>query len=216
MSMLNAAMPTPEVGETVATYTKYEGAQRAVSKLIENKVPAAEIAIVGRSLRSIEKVTGTLGWARAARQGALNGIMIGLLFAAFAVIWSPDLAMPMIGGILLIGVGFGMAFRLLSYSIVRRRRDYASIMAVSADRYEVTVMSAHVAEARRLLGTTQPRTQVVQPPTDEPPKYGIRLSDQQAARPAETTEEPATSEAPADRPADSEAPSGDSEAQSRD
>lgn len=216
MSMLNAAMPTPEVGETVATYTKYEGAQKAVSTLIAQDVPARDIAIVGQALRTVEKVTGKLGWARAAWQGALNGIMIGLLFAAFAVIWSPDLAMPMIGGILLIGVGFGMAFRLLSYSIVRRRRDYASIMAVSADRYEVTVMSAHVAEARRLLGTTQPRTQVVQPPTDEPPKYGIRLSDQQAARPAETTGEPATSETPADRSVDSDAPSGGSEAQSRD
>ncbi|GGD36421.1 hypothetical protein GCM10010915_16330 [Microbacterium faecale] len=215
MSMLNAAMPTPEVGETVATYTKYEGAQKAVSTLIAQDVPARDIAIVGQALRTVEKVTGKLGWARAAWQGALNGIMIGLLFAAFAVIWSPDLAMPMIGGILLIGVGFGMAFRLLSYSIVRRRRDYASIMAVSADRYEVTVMSAHVAEARRLLGTTQPRTQVVQPPTDEPPKYGIRLSDQQAARPAETTE-PAAPETSADRPADGRASSGDSEAQSRD
>lgn len=222
MSMLNAAMPTPEVGETVATYTKYEGAQKAVSTLIAKDVPARDIAIVGQALRTVEKVTGKLGWARAAWQGALNGIMIGLLFAAFAVIWSPDLAMPMIGGILLIGVGFGMAFRLLSYSIVRRRRDYASIMAVSADRYEVTVMSAHVAEARRLLGTTQPRTQVIQPPTDEPPKYGIRLSDQQAARPAETPDAaegsatPETPETPTDRPADSEAASGDSEVQSRD
>ena len=78
------------------------------------------------------------------------------------------------------------------------------------------VEAGSLSAAATLLGTTQPRTQVVQPPTDEPPKYGIRLSDQQAARTAETTEEPATSEAPADRPADSEAPSGDSEAQSRD
>ena len=178
MSMLNAALPAPEVGETVATYKKYEGAQRAVSKLIENKVPAAEIAIVGRSLRSIEKVTGTLGWARAARQGALNGIMIGLLFAAFSIIWLPELQMAVVGGILLIGIGFGMALRLLNYSIVRRRRDFASIMSITADRYEVAVSAAHVPESRRVLGTEKPRTVVARPPSDEPPKYGVRISDE--------------------------------------
>lgn len=153
MSMMNAALPAPEVGETVATYKKYEGAQRAVSKLIENDVPAKEIAIVGRSLRSVEKVTGKLGWARAARQGALNGIMLGLLFAAFAIIWMPDLQPAVIGGILLIGLGFGMALRLLNYSIVRRRRDFASVMAITADHYEVAVSHAHVPESRRVLGT---------------------------------------------------------------
>lgn len=178
MSMMNAALPAPEVGETVATYKKYEGAQRAVSKLIENKVPAAEIAIVGRSLRSIEKVTGTLGWARAARQGALNGIMIGLLFAAFSIIWLPELQMAVVGGILLIGVGFGMALRLLNYSIVRRRRDFASIMSITAERYEVAVSAAHVPESRRVLGTEKPRTVVARPPSNEPPKYGVRISDE--------------------------------------
>ncbi|MGO1466294.1 MAG: general stress protein [Microbacterium gubbeenense] len=186
MSMMNAALPAPEVGETVATYKKYEGAQRAVSKLIENDVPAKEIAIVGRSLRSVEKVTGKLGWARAARQGALNGIMLGLLFAAFAIIWMPDLQPAVIGGILLIGLGFGMALRLLNYSIVRRRRDFASVMAITADHYEVAVSPAHVPESRRVLGTEKTRTVVARPPSNEPPRYGVRIDDRpRDERPAE-------------------------------
>lgn len=205
MSMMNAALPAPEVGETVATYTKYEGAQKAVSQLIAENIPARDIAIVGRALRSVEKVTGKLGWARAAWQGALNGVMLGLLFAAFAVIWTPELAMPMIGGILLIGVGLGMAFRLLSYSIVRRKRDYASVTAVSADQYEVAVSPQHVAAARNLLGTTKPRTTVVQPPSDEPPKYGIRLSDQNPAPRAPADAEAATTDADASGSAATEA-----------
>ncbi|WP_156762039.1 general stress protein [Microbacterium karelineae] len=192
MSMLNAAAPVPEVGETVATYAKYEGAQKAVSKLIEQNIPARDIAIVGSALRSIEKVTGRLGWARAAWQGALNGVMIGLLFAAFTIIWMPQLDMAMIGGILLIGVGFGMLFRILTYSIVRRRRDFASVMTVSADHYEVAVSREHVTEARRLLGTTKPRTQVVAPPSNEPPRYGIRVTD--APRQAAPAEPAAPSE----------------------
>lgn len=211
MSMLNAAGPTPEVGETVATYTTYEGAQKAVSRLIAENIPARDIAIVGNALRSVEKITGKLGWAQAAWQGALNGVMLGLLFAAFTIIWMPQIDMAMIGGILLIGVGVGMAFRLLSYSIVRRRRDFASVMAVTADHYEVAVSHAHVPAARRLLGTTKPRTQVAQPPSNEPPRYGIRIDDAQRApeprapqpvAPQEPAapEQPAAPQDPAQRP----------------
>ncbi|MTE22886.1 general stress protein [Microbacterium sp. ZXX196] len=201
MTMMNARGRTPEVGETVATFTTYEGAQKAVSMLIENSVPARDIAIVGTALRSVEKVTGRLGWAQSAWQGALNGVMLGLLFAAFTVIWVPDVPLATMGGVILIGVGLGMLFRLLSYSIVRRRRDFASVMTVAADHYEVAVSAPQVAESRRLLGTTKrPRTVVAQPGSTEPPRYGIRLSDQQTdqahAPAADEAIPPATRETP--------------------
>ena len=70
-----------EVGETVASFPTYEKAQKAVSSLIAGEVPARDIAIVGSGLRSIERITGRLGYATAARSGALNGLMLGLLFA---------------------------------------------------------------------------------------------------------------------------------------
>ncbi|WP_221585242.1 general stress protein [Microbacterium sp. G2-8] len=206
MSMINAAARTPEVGETVATYAKYEGAQKAVSQLIAENVPARDIAIVGSALRSVEKVTGKLGWAQAAWQGALNGVMLGLLFAAFTVIWVPQIDMAMLGGVLLIGVGLGMLFRILSYTVVRRRRDYASVMTVAADHYEVAVASAHVTEARRVLGTTKPRTTVVQPPSNEPPRYGVRIADQKSSAPAAAASAPADAAIPPEAPAAGEEP----------
>ena len=199
MSMMNMALPTPDVGETVATYSKYEGAQRAVSKLIENEIPARDIAIVGKGLRSIEKITGKLGWGRAAWQGAMNGLFLGLLISAFAAIWMPEAAMAMIGGIILIGVAFGMALRILNYSLVRRRRDYASMMTITADRYEVTVVGVYTGKARELLGTAKPRTTVSRPPSMDPPQYGVRITDQPRATPAPETsaaKDPHTSTAP--------------------
>ena len=200
--MMNMTLPTPEVGETVATYSKYEGAQRAVSKLIEKDIPARDIAIVGKGLRSVEKITGKLGWGRAAWQGAMNGLFLGLLISAFAVIWMPEATTMMIGGVILIAVAFGMALRILNYSVLRRRRDYASMMALTADRYEITVTGVYTGKARELLGTVKPRTTVSRPPSMDPPQYGVRITDQQAAAPApETTTGPAEQK-PAE-PADS-------------
>ena len=200
MSMMNMALPTPEVGETVATYSKYEGAQRAVSKLIEKEIPARDIAIVGKGLRSVEKITGKLGWGRAAWQGALNGLLFGMLISAFTVIWVPQAGVPMIGGLILIGVAFGMAMRILNYSIVRRRRDYASMMAITADRYEVTVTGVHTAKSREILGTTKPRTTVSRPPSMDPPQYGVRITDlpRPAAPQAPETSSGSTGEVPAE------------------
>ncbi|WP_084502698.1 general stress protein [Microbacterium indicum] len=210
MSMMNGLGRAPEVGETVATYKQYEGAQRAVSLLISKEIPASDIAIVGSALRSVEKITGRLGWAQAAWQGALNGVLLGLLVSAFAFIWVPTPTFAMVGGLLLLGVAVGMLMRVLSYSLVRRRRDYASVQMVMADHYEVAVSRSHVTEARRLLGTTKPRTVVAAPPTNEPPQYGIRVVDgkpQQPQAPAETPK-PAEPEGSAG-PDAGEAPAGD-------
>jgi hypothetical protein len=213
MSMMNMTLPTPDVGETVATYSKYEGAQRAVSKLIEKDVPARDIAIVGKGLRSVEKITGKLGWGRAAWQGALNGLLLGMLISAFAVIWVPDAGVAMIGGVVLIGLAFGMALRILNYSLVRRRRDYASMMTVTAERYEVAVTGLYTAKSREILGTTKPRTVVSRPPSMDPPRYGVRITDQ--PRPV-APEEPESGAGPAHPRSTGPVEGSDASAQSRD
>lgn len=214
MSLINGPGRTPEVGETVATYKKYEGAQKAVSTLIEKNVPARDIAIVGSGLRSIEKVTGKLGWGRAALQGAINGTIMGLLFAAFVVIWSPGSDIALLGGILLVGVSVGMMFRVIGYMIVRRRRDYASIMAVAAEHYEVTVSAQHTTSAREALGTSKPRTVVPQPSSSEPPRYGVRVVDGAQQDPSAAPRPEADGAVPAPEttnPASSEENAGPSE-----
>ncbi len=155
MSMLG---PTPTgkraetVGETVASFPTYEGAQKAVSALIAGEVPARDIAIVGQGLRSIERVTGRLGYATAARSGAVNGLLIGLFFSAILVLGSPSVPIQAFVGVLFVGVAVGMLLSIITYSFIRRRRDFASVMQVLADHYEVTVGADSLAKARRVLG----------------------------------------------------------------
>ncbi len=208
-----------ETGETVASFSQYEQAQKAVSTLISGDVPAKEIAIVGQGLRSIERITGRLGYAAAARSGAVNGLVLGVLFAFVFVIGSPTIAIQAFVGVLLVGIAFGMLLSIVLYSFVRRRRDYASVMQVVADHYEVTVTDSSVGRARQVLGpqsavapvvattTAAPAAQPVATPdarTAEPPKYGERVAPKAESEPvAEASEQPsadATAEEPSTVP----------------
>ena len=132
MSMLGGPQVSgsAEVGEAVATFPEYEAAQKAVSKLIAAEVAARDIAIVGSGLRSIERVTGKLGYATAARSGAINGVLIGLFFAAILVLGSPSVPIQAFVGVLFVGIAVGMLLSIITYSFVRRRRDYASVVQV--------------------------------------------------------------------------------------
>ncbi|MGO2521443.1 MAG: general stress protein [Microbacterium sp.] len=196
MSMLNRPANSTAVGETVASVREYDAAQKTVSKLIAGEVPARDIAIVGQSVRTIERITGKLGYATAARQGAINGVLIGLILSAILVIGNPEVPMQLFLGFIFIGVALGMVLSLITYALVRRRRDFASITQVAADHYEITVQAASLAKARQVLGTGQ-RTEVVRPPVnlDEPPRYGERVTPgtEPAAAPATSSSEPATS-----------------------
>ncbi|GAA3650903.1 hypothetical protein GCM10022202_08180 [Microbacterium marinilacus] len=188
-----------EVGETVASFKEYDAAQKAVSRLIAAEVPAADIAIVGTALRSIEKVTGRLGYAQAAWSGAVNGVLLGLLFAAMVVIWSPGLPISTFAGVLLVGIALGMLFRLISYALLRRRRDFASVMQVSADHYEVTVLPRSLGKARQELGAAaRPSAPVPAASLDEPPRYGVRIDPSSGAAQTGGAQPPA---APAASPA---------------
>jgi len=144
---------TEAVGDAVARYPDYEAAQKAVSRLIAAEVPARDIAIVGVGLRSVERVTGRLGYATAARSGAINGLLLGLLFSAFLVLGSPSVPIQAFVGVLFVGIALGMLLSIIAYSFVRRRRDYASVMQVIADHYDVTVLASSVHKARQILGS---------------------------------------------------------------
>src|SRR6478752_627842 len=154
MTMMGGRLPqgSDAVGQTVANFPTYEAAQKAVSSLIAADIPARDIAIVGQGLRSIERITGRLGYASAARSGAVNGVLLGLLFSAILVIGSPSVPIQAFVGVLFVGIAIGMLMSIVAYSFVRRRRDYASVMQVVADHYEVTVTDNSVHRARQVLG----------------------------------------------------------------
>lgn len=185
-----------ETGETVASFTQYEGAQKAVSALIAAEVPAKEIAIVGAGLRSIERITGRLGYATAARSGAINGLMLGVLFSFIFVLGSPAAPIQAFVGVLLVGIALGMLLNILMFSIVRRRRDYASVMQVVADHYEVKVAPASVHKARTALGTAPTATRPAAAPRrlDTPPRYGERITPGGQPPQAPPAERPAAQE----------------------
>jgi len=181
-----------EVGEPVASFPTYEAAQKAVSTLIAADIPARDIAIVGQNLRSIERVTGRLGYASAARQGAINGLLLGLLFSAILVIGSPSVPIQAFVGVLFVGIAIGMLLSIVTYSFVRRRRDFASVMQVVADSYEVTITATSIQRARQVLGpqATPPPPAESAPTAEqpaEPPRYGERVAP--ADEPAETPDD---------------------------
>ncbi|WP_191905764.1 general stress protein [Microbacterium caowuchunii] len=176
-----------EAGETVASFPNYEGAQKAVSSLIAADVPAKQIAIVGQGLRSIERITGRLGYGAAARSGAVNGLVLGVLFAFIFVLGTPTVAIQAFVGVLLVGMAIGMLMNIIMYSFVRRRRDFASVMQVVADHYEVRVTSTHLGKARAALGAAPMATAAPAAPTPfagqgtdaatprPAPRYGERI-----------------------------------------
>lgn len=209
MTMMGGSLPrgSAEVGPTVATFAQYEAAQKAVSTLIAADIPARDIAIVGQGLRSVERVTGRLGYATAARSGAINGLLLGMLFAAIFVLGTPSVPVQAFVGVLFVGIAIGMLASLATFAIVRRRRDYASIVQVVAESYEVSVAAGSAAKARQVLGP-QAATSVAasarpaagragaggaapgEPASTssplEPPRYGQRI---QPAPPEEPSEE---------------------------
>lgn len=197
MSMMNRPAKGNDLGEMVASTRDYEVAQKTVSRLIAGEVPARDIAIVGQGVRTVERVTGRLGYAAAARSGAINGVLIGLVLSAVMLFGNPDAPIPLFLGFILIGVALGMIMSLVTYSIVRRRRDFASMTQMLADHYEVRVQPGSLAKARQVMGTERPTT--TRPPVDlsEPPQFGERLPAPGPVEKPQKPEKPVTDAAAA-------------------
>jgi hypothetical protein len=66
---------------TIASYSTYAEAERAVDWLSDHGFAVERSAIVGSGLRSVEQVTGRMTPGRAAKIGAGQGALIGALFA---------------------------------------------------------------------------------------------------------------------------------------
>ncbi len=150
------AAPSIPKGEAVATYETYLEAQAAVDSLAKADFPVKQVSIVGNDLKSVERVTGKLTYARAAGAGAASGAWLGLFFGLLLFLFSgaPDLSFVLAAA--LIGAGFGMIFSIVSYSINRNRRDFTSTMQVISSSYSVIVDPNSANRARNLLGVEPP------------------------------------------------------------
>lgn len=144
---------------TIASYSSYADAERAVDWLSDQGFAVRQGAIVGTGLRSVEQVTGRMTSGRAALIGAGQGALIAALFALLFGIFftSPDF-----GGLLLyallVGGLFGALFGALAhYAASGGRRDFVSATDIRADRYEVQVKDDAAEEAQQLIHA-MPRT----------------------------------------------------------
>jgi hypothetical protein len=148
-------------GRVVATFSSYREAERAVDRLSDAKFPVERTAIIGRNPQFVEDVTGRFRFLDAFLRGALVGgtvgLLIGWLFAVFN--WfDPTVAW---GWLIIDGLWFGAlvgAFAgLLGHALTGGQRDFSSVRAMQAERYELLVDEEVAEEAERLLGVSRPR-----------------------------------------------------------
>nr|WP_228512157.1 general stress protein [Clavibacter sp. VKM Ac-2872] len=201
-------MPKLPKGEPVATYETYDEAQKAVVMLAEADFPVTQVSIVGNELTSVERVTGKLTSARAAIAGAASGAWLGLFLGLVTFLFSPVPNISFVVGAVIIGVGFGAIYGIVSYSVTRRRRDFTSVMQVTATSYSVVVEPDSLHRARNVLGIGGVGTSVYGEPvvTTPPPApapvsgpagpYGERVPEPGASDAPEPTAPPTSTDRP--------------------
>ena len=139
-------------GDVLVSADTYSEAQSVVNRLARADYTVTDIAIVGRELVTVERVTGRLTYARVALRGALNGAWFGLFFALMLSVLSESssttVALP---AVVAIAAGVGMLFSLATYSIRRRQHDFSSVQQVLASRYEVLVPAGTLNAAKKVL-----------------------------------------------------------------
>lgn len=141
-----------EFPQSVGIYDSYEDAQKAVDYLADNKFEVQNLAIVGTDLKSVERVTGRLNWARVIGQGVQSGVSTGLLVGIVMLLFArPESILALLLVALGIGIALGIGFQALGYAMTRGRRDFTSITQTVATKYEVLCEHKYAAKAREML-----------------------------------------------------------------
>jgi hypothetical protein len=141
---------------TVASYTDYADAERAVDRLVDHGFPVERVAIIGQDLQTVEQVTGrlnypTVAW-RGAVSGAVPGALLGWIFGLFD--WADPLVSALLLALygLLIGAVIGALIAVALYALQGGRRDFASVTYMRPRSFELVVDDEVADQASRLLG----------------------------------------------------------------
>lgn len=140
-----------EFPQSLAVYDDYESAQRTVDFLADEKFPVEHCMIVGTDLKRIERITGRLTTGRVAVGGIMSGLWLGLFVGLIFSIFTEEDTLAVIVSTAVIGAAFGVIMALVGYALSGGRRDFSSVSAVVATRYEVLVEHKVAAQARELL-----------------------------------------------------------------
>jgi len=135
----------------LGTYDSYPEAQKVVNTLAKADFPVTKLSIVGNDLKTVERVTGRLTYARAALAGAASGAWFGLFLGLLFVLFSPEPNFSYILAAALIGAGFGLLFGVVTYAARRRRRDFTTTNQVLASSYQLIIDPQLTARARMVL-----------------------------------------------------------------
>jgi hypothetical protein len=137
---------------TVARFDDYETAQRAVDQLSDDGFPVETLDIVGSDLRLVERVTGRLTMARAAGAGAVSGAWIGLLIGILLGLFTSGAWFGVVAAGVAIGAVWGAVFGFAAHAATRGQRDFSSVRALSASRYDLIARDGTAERARTMLG----------------------------------------------------------------
>jgi hypothetical protein len=140
---------------TVASFSSYAEAERAVEYLVEADFPVEHVSIIGRDLQLDERVTGRVSppgaTLRGAGGGAVTGFVIGWVFGWF------DWLHPLVASGLLalygliFGAIVGALFGLLTWALARGQHEYESVRALRPARYDLLVDAVYADRAMALL-----------------------------------------------------------------
>ena len=139
---------------TVARFDDYEAAQRAVDQLSDDGFPVETLDIVGSDLHLVERVTGRLTKARAAGAGALSGAWMGLFIGILIGLFTTGAWLGIIAAAVGIGALWGAVFGFAAQAATRGQRDFSSVRALSATRYDLIARDGTADRARSMLGTS--------------------------------------------------------------
>ena len=124
---------------TIASYTTYQEAERAVDHLSDQGSPVERVAIVGQDVRLVEQVTGRMGHGGAALHGAASGALPGALIGwIFGLLnWLDPVASGLLLALygLVFGALVGALLGLLGHAAQRGRRD-AWVSFMQPSRYD--------------------------------------------------------------------------------
>ena len=138
----------------IGKFTEYAEAVAFVDVLVHHGFPAGAVAIVGKDLRTVERVRGKMTYGRIALSGAVTGSWLGLLIGLFLGGSTDSNASPVPGSTfssVLIGAGIGMLINILRFSVVRNKRAFISQSSVVASKFEVQVPGNLVEQAEKAI-----------------------------------------------------------------
>ena len=152
MAKNNSVTPGAEI---IAKFETYEAAVEHVEKLLSGDFPVRQIAIVGRGVRTVERIRGRFGYPRIALSGALNGSLIGLVWHTFT---SSATDAGSYASTLITFAGIGAMANLLRFSLSRNKRTFSTQSSLIAETYEVQIPNDLKAQSEDALAKADSKT----------------------------------------------------------